>query len=320
MRTPGNAPRFVWRVPIRGRYIRTAVSFHLRLCYNADSKTLAGEVVEARVKKAKILIIDPDAASRATLKRMLAGGQHQVIAVPNTQQALEKLSREDFDLVISDLAATSCDDRLQLISEIGKKAHVPVIVSTSADATAVRKAFKLGAVNYLLHPYDQGELEKIVEKALAYKLRRHQIATLPPETQETIEIEMPSDIRYLDSVLSYLVERTARFGIIHPESSNMFVALDEALANAIRHGNRNDPARTVCIRAELSPKEARFTIRDEGEGFDRASVPDPLNPDNLFKTSGRGMMLIKHIMDEVHYNEQGNEITLVKFPAKASSE
>ncbi len=270
------------------------------------------------MKKAKILIIDHDATSRATLKRMLSGGQHQVIAVPNTQQALEKLSREDFDLVIGDLAG--CDDHLQLIAEIGKKAHMPVIVSATADATAVRKAFKLGAVNYLLHPYDQGELEKIVEKALAYKLRRRQTATLPPRAQETIEIEMPSDIRYLDSVLSYLVERTASFGIIHPDSSNMFVALDEALANAIRHGNRNDPARTVYIRAELSPKEARFTIRDEGEGFDQASIPDPLNPDNLFKTSGRGMMLINHIMDEVHYNERGNEITLVKFPPKAASE
>ncbi|MET0753027.1 MAG: ATP-binding protein, partial [Pyrinomonadaceae bacterium] len=58
--------------------------------------------------------------------------------------------------------------------------------------------------------------------------------------------------------------------------------------------------------------EARFTIEDEGEGFDVQSIPDPRNPENLFKTSGRGVLFIYNIMDEVKYNERGNRLTMIK--------
>ena len=64
----------------------------------------------------------------------------------------------------------------------------------------------------------------------------------------------------------------------------------------------------------LSPKEARFTIEDEGAGFNVADIPDPRDPANLFKTSGRGVLLIYNIMDEVEYNERGNRLTMVKRP------
>ncbi|MER3632266.1 MAG: hypothetical protein C4325_08950 [Blastocatellia bacterium] len=62
----------------------------------------------------------------------------------------------------------------------------------------------------------------------------------------------------------------------------------------------------------MTRKEARFTVEDEGEGFDVSSIPDPLDPDNLFKASGRGVLFIFNIMDEVQYNERGNRLTMVK--------
>ena len=62
----------------------------------------------------------------------------------------------------------------------------------------------------------------------------------------------------------------------------------------------------------MSRHEARFTIEDEGEGFDINAIPDPLDPENLFKTSGRGVLFIYNIMDEVKYNERGNRLTMVK--------
>ena len=271
------------------------------------------------MNKAKILIIEQDAESRASLKRMLADRQHQVVVAPTGRAALDKLDQEDFDLVISDLASRGDDlDGLQLIARISRQAPVPVVVSAEAGEANVRKAFKVGAANYLQRPYDQDNLERIVEKALSYKLRRVESAPLLPHVRETIEIELPSDVRYLDGVLSYLIERTAKYGVVRPAASNIFVALDEALANAIKHGNKNDPAKSVRIRAEISTREARFTIIDEGEGFDIAAVPDPRDPDNLLKPSGRGVMLIQHIMDGVSYNERGNEVTMVKFPETAA--
>ena len=66
--------------------------------------------------------------------------------------------------------------------------------------------------------------------------------------------------------------------------------------------------------ADLSAKEARFSVEDEGEGFKLSDIPDPLDPANLFKTSGRGVLLIYNIMDEVAYNDRGNRLTMVKRP------
>jgi len=249
---------------------------------------------------------------------MLADREHQIVVVPSAARALERLEREDFDLVVSDLSAQDLSagepDAVQLIAEIGKKSRAPVVVSTDAAAVNVRKAFKVGATNYLQRPYDQADLEKIIDKALSYKLRRVENAPPLPEVREVIDIELPSDVAYMDGVLSYLVDRAAKFGIIRPAASNIFVALDEALTNAIRHGNAEDRSKKVRISAEISARGARFTIADEGPGFDVAAVPDPREPANLFKPSGRGVMLIHHIMDEVRFNERGNEITMVKFP------
>src|ERR1044071_9646945 len=118
----------------------------------------------------------------------------------------------------------------------------------------------------------------------------------------------------MNGVLHYLVERVAALGVIKPDRSNLLIALDEAFVNAVKHGNKHDVGKLVRITADLSAKEARFTIEDEGEGFNVGDIPDPLDPENLFKTSGRGVLLIYNIMDEVEYNERGNRLTMVKRP------
>jgi anti-sigma regulatory factor (Ser/Thr protein kinase) len=70
--------------------------------------------------------------------------------------------------------------------------------------------------------------------------------------------------------------------------------------------------RRVHVWARLKPGEATFVVRDEGPGFDHRSLPDPTDPENLTRPSGRGVMLIRTFMDEVHYNETGNELTMIK--------
>jgi serine/threonine-protein kinase RsbW len=135
-----------------------------------------------------------------------------------------------------------------------------------------------------------------------------------PHVHEKIEFELPSDLSLMNGVLQYLLERVSRLGLIKPERSNLFIALDEAFVNAVKHGNKNDPHKLVRITAELSPKEACFTVEDEGSGFDIKDIPDPCDPANLFKTSGRGVLLIYNIMDEVEYNAQGNRVKMVKRP------
>ena len=147
---------------------------------------------------------------------------------------------------------------------------------------------------------------------LDYKIRFVDKEDVVQDLHENIEFELPSAISLMHIVLEYLLKRVEKLGVVKSEQSNLFVALDEAFVNAVKHGNKYDAAKLVRITAEVSKEEARFTIEDEGEGFDVHNIPDPLDPENLFKTSGRGVLFIYNIMDEVKYNERGNRLTMIK--------
>jgi serine/threonine-protein kinase RsbW len=265
--------------------------------------------------KRSILIVDDNDELRAVLEQALRELGHEVVAIGDRADALAREDLEDFDLIISDLTDDE-DSGVQLLSEIKRKRlMVPVVVSSDqAQQPGVVKAFKMGAVNYLRSPYDKEELCNIVEKTLAYKLRFVDDLKVLPYVHEKIEFELPSDVSLMNGVLQYLIERVAKLGVIKPERSNLFIALDEAFVNAVKHGNKNDPTKLVRITAELSPQEARFTVEDEGDGFDVEQIPDPRDPENLFKASGRGVLLIYNIMDKVEYNARGNRLTMVKRP------
>ena len=271
------------------------------------------------MEKRRILIVESSTELREVLRQVLAELGHEVVATGSRDEAVAREDLEDFDLIISDLTETA-DVGLQILSEMKRKRlFVPVIVSTEeTQQTGVIKAFKLGAANFVRRPFDREELRAIVEKTLGYRLRFVDDLKVLPFVREHIEFELPSDLALMNGVLQYLNERVARLGLIRPESSNLFVALDEAFVNAVKHGNRQDPSKLVRITADLSAREARFTVEDEGEGFDPTAIPDPRDPENLFKTSGRGVLLIYNIMDEVKYNERGNRLTMVKRPEEDS--
>jgi serine/threonine-protein kinase RsbW len=267
------------------------------------------------MEQRRILIVDTNEELRTLLGRVLSDFGHEVVATGDREEALAREDLEDFDLVISDLT-DDAESGVQIVSEIKRKSLlVPVVVSSDETQPAgVIKAFKLGASNYVRRPYDRDELRDIVERTLSYKLRFVEDLKVLPFVHEKIEFELPSDISLMDGVLHYLHERVVQLGLINPERSNLFIALDEAFANAVKHGNRGDVSKIVRITADLSAREARFTIEDEGEGFRVTEIPDPRDPANLFKTSGRGVLLIYNIMDEVMYNERGNRLTMIKRP------
>jgi serine/threonine-protein kinase RsbW len=90
------------------------------------------------------------------------------------------------------------------------------------------------------------------------------------------------------------------------------LALEEALTNAVKHGNAEDPTKSVTVRFAISRKKAVFIIRDEGRGFVPDQVPDPTTPDRLDNPSGRGLMLIRTYMDKVQFRDEGREIYFEK--------
>ncbi|MEK6325214.1 MAG: ATP-binding protein [Acidobacteriota bacterium] len=141
---------------------------------------------------------------------------------------------------------------------------------------------------------------------------RMHLDDLLPFLEERIAFKMPSDLRHLDGVLDYLNERMLRLGIVTPGDSEVLIALDEAIVNAIKHGNKCDSRKAVHIVAEFSMEGVRFTVADEGSGFELEKVPDPTEPCRLLEPSGRGLLLINHIMDEVCFNQSGNRLEMFK--------
>ena len=143
---------------------------------------------------------------------------------------------------------------------------------------------------------------------------RIQLDAVLPFLEERIAFKMPSELRHLDGVLEYLNERMLRLGIVDAQDSEVLIALDEAIVNAIKHGNKCDPRKAVHIVAEFSAEGVLFSIADEGIGFEREKVPDPTEPCRLLEPSGRGLLLINHIMDEVRFNQCGNRLEMFKRP------
>jgi serine/threonine-protein kinase RsbW len=106
----------------------------------------------------------------------------------------------------------------------------------------------------------------------------------------------------------------AQFGLPEDDLQGFAMAVREATINAVLHGNAYDPHKTVQVTFVCQAGELEVTVRDQGKGFDIASVPDPLAPENLLKQSGRGIFLIRNYMDEVHFRNlnPGTEMVLIK--------
>ena len=99
-----------------------------------------------------------------------------------------------------------------------------------------------------------------------------------------------------------------------PEDATFAIrlALEEALCNALKHGNLSDSTKPITVRYAITTNKAVIIVRDEGGGFEPGDVPDPTDPDRLPLPCGRGIMLMRAYMDEVHYRDNGREVCFVK--------
>jgi serine/threonine-protein kinase RsbW len=131
----------------------------------------------------------------------------------------------------------------------------------------------------------------------------------------TTRLELPSRLQILDWALD-IVDHTARAaGFDEDARQDIQTAVHESLVNAMRHGNRCDEARRVSLEFRLDAHGLAIRVSDEGRGFDPASVPDPLAFDNLCKPSGRGILLMRALMDAVTFRRArhgGMEVTMLK--------
>jgi serine/threonine-protein kinase RsbW len=124
-------------------------------------------------------------------------------------------------------------------------------------------------------------------------------------------LELPNDLQAIERSVEYLMEKASEVGFDHDRLRlNFRVGLTEALANAMLYGNCRDPHKRVRVDARLTSLEIVVQVTDEGRGFDPAAVLDPTLERNRARPGGRGIFLIRKLMDRVEFNERGNSITM----------
>lgn len=109
---------------------------------------------------------------------------------------------------------------------------------------------------------------------------------------------LPTDVTLVGPAADAFESRAMKVGWSEDEVGFLKIAVNEAIANAMKHGNKNDPEKSVYVHLEINEKTIAVTIRDQGEGFDSNTVPDPTKPENLKKTSGRGVLIMKNYFDK----------------------
>lgn len=288
-----------------------------------------------------ILIVDDSAMDRhlaGAIVQKMDGWQTRFAA--DGKQALEMMKEKTPDVVLTDMLMPEMDG-LELVRAIrSRHPLVPVILMTAHGSEDLSiQALRNGAASYVPKKSLARDLEDTLDGVLvASQSHRREQLVLDCLVQQETSYRLDNDTALVGPLVGHLEQQLERLRICEPSGLVLVgVALHEALTNAILHGNlgisselrETDEAeyyrqmterrtqtpwneRRVWIRATLTPQQAVFVIRDEGEGFDPESLPDPTDPANLGRASGRGLLLIQTFMDRIEHNERGNEITLIK--------
>jgi CheY-like chemotaxis protein/anti-sigma regulatory factor (Ser/Thr protein kinase) len=289
---------------------------------------------------AKVLVVDDSPLDRRLAGSILEAEGAIVVYAEHGRDALEKIPVDKPDIVLTDLQMPEMDG-LTLVGEIRRSyPSTPVILMTGQGSEEIAvAALRGGAASYV----PKRNLNRDLTAALSIVL---DAAESDRERKQVMGLLRQSESYYVlgyepvatRALVNHLLDGLSQMDICG-ESDRLRVgtALGEALVNAIDHGNLelesslrqengskyrllgNDRAvqppyrdRRVHVKATMTSEEATFVIRDEGPGFDPHGLPDPTDPENLTKPSGRGVMLIRTFMDNVGFNADGNEITMIK--------
>ena len=299
----------------------------------------------------KILVIDDSAVDRRLVGGLLEKADAddlpdvQVIYAHNGKEGMLAIDRDRPDLVLTDLQMPEMNG-LEVVEDIKRRyPSVPVILMTAHGSEEIAlAALEKGAASYVPKRALASDLVQTAVDVIGVSGARRQREKLVNDCwiQTETHFLLPNELAHVAPLIGHVQENLTRMGLCQEtDLVRVAVALREALSNAIIHGNlevnsslRNDDeaayyrqiderkkqepfqSRSVHVIAEESRSEAVYVVRDEGPGFDCSNLPDPTDPANLESVSGRGLLLIRTFMDEVSFNEAGNEITMIKRRAR----
>ena len=254
------------------------------------------------------------------------------------KSALERMAEAEVDLVLTDLVMPEMDGLAFVERASADHPLVPVVLMTARGSEEIAvKALEAGASSYVPKKLLARDLLEVVERILETSRERRSYKRLLGHLQSASFV-LENDLGLITSLVSYLTGILRDSGMFNEtDCHGVSTALDEALTNAYFHGNldvsseirEHDPRayralaeerrhlapyrdRRITVRVALNEDDVRFVIADEGQGFDVDAVPDPTLPENLIQPSGRGIFLMRTFLDEVDYNDAGNEVTLLK--------
>jgi CheY-like chemotaxis protein/anti-sigma regulatory factor (Ser/Thr protein kinase) len=289
---------------------------------------------------ARVLVVEDSPTQAAEIRFLLEDAGLDVDLAGDGYAALAALQEGLPDLVVTDLQMPRMDGLALVEAVRGRYPTVPVVLITAHGSEDIAaRALRCGAASYVPKRDLARDLAQVVHQVIA-------MAAPDPEQERIIDsldetrsrFTLPNDESLVTPLIRRLEGVVFEMGLCdRAELIRVAVALREAIVNAIDHGNleleselRQDDERVyhrlgeerreqspyrerrVRIDVGVTRSEATFTIRDEGPGFDPSTLPDPTDPANLCRIGGRGVMLIRTMMDEVCFNATGNAITLVK--------
>jgi CheY-like chemotaxis protein/anti-sigma regulatory factor (Ser/Thr protein kinase) len=290
---------------------------------------------------ANVLVVDDLASDLRLVGRLLEqAADLKVEYAVDGADALAKMEQKLPDLVVTDLVMPQVDG-LELVRVVTERYPlVPVILMTAQGNEEIAvQALLQGAASYVPKRRLADNLLDTVHEVLRLSYhKRHETQLMGCMLKHECSFVLDNDPKLIGLLATHLQEEAARIGLCdHVEGTRLGVAVEEALKNALYHGTlevgrelreedreayealvterrRQQPYRDrqIHVEAEISPAGATFVIRDDGPGFDVASLPDPTDPAALAATPGKGVLLMRSLMDEVSYNESGNAVTLIK--------
>jgi CheY-like chemotaxis protein/anti-sigma regulatory factor (Ser/Thr protein kinase) len=294
-----------------------------------------------------ILVVDDSQLEQRYVTRLLEGHGWRLAFARNGVEALAAFGTHPPAVVLTDMQMPRMDG-LTLVEKVREQfPHVPVVLMTGAGSERVAvEALKAGAADYVPKQALAHDLVPVLERVLSVRQAEHRrFRVLAGMTSRSSQFLLENDPSLVPPLVGLFREDLIEMGLCDlTGATRAGIALEEALLNAIYHGNlevssdlreNGDEAfnaladrrrhespyqqRRVKVTARLSPRRATFLIADEGPGFDLTKLPDPTDPTNLDRPSGRGVLLMRTFMDTVRYNAAGNLVTLVKLRDRGGS-
>jgi CheY-like chemotaxis protein/anti-sigma regulatory factor (Ser/Thr protein kinase) len=289
----------------------------------------------------KVLVVDDAAVDRKLVGGLLSKDFNlEIIFAEDGNEALAKIQSERPTLVVTDMVMPGLNG-LELVARItADYPSVPVVLMTGKGSEEIAvQALQAGASSYVpksaLHQLLLETVQDLLD--MVYQSRTHQrlMASLKAGR---FQFTLGNDADMIPSLINYVQSIVSSMGLCDDaDAIRVCIALEEAMRNAIFHGNleltseqregdsvvyqqlideRNSLPRyrnrQLSVTVDVTPTRGTFTIRDQGPGFDPRKLPDPTDPVNLERVSGRGLLLMRTFMDEVEFNESGNQVTMTK--------